>query len=133
MSNKSISISSPDLLPLVLEGPKSTAFNLPRRIWKLGLAGGVLFAGMFGILTESKYVSTNDAVVSTYVETTASLVETYLLSVRIPNIPANKTPPASPSFQIRLGKLKAVDLGPSRTRGSRSGEDIEIDLLDIQF
>src|ERR1035441_113786 len=94
MSNKSISISSPDLLPLVLEGPKSTAFNLPRRIWKLGLAGGVLFAGMFGILTESKYVSTNDAVASTYV-----------LSVRTPVDGTVTGLPIAAGVNVQSGEL----------------------------
>jgi multidrug resistance efflux pump len=75
MSDKSISITSSEALPLELEGLKSSAFKLHRRFWKLGIAGGVLFAGAFGILSENKYVSTNDAVVSTYVLSVRTPVE----------------------------------------------------------
>lgn len=54
-------------LPLPLPEVAARAIRIPRRVIKLGFAGSILFAGVYGIVSENKYVSTSNAVVTTYV------------------------------------------------------------------
>lgn len=54
-------------LPLPLTAIRARPIRMPRRFIKMGVGGSILFAGIYGVIAENKYISTNDAVISTYV------------------------------------------------------------------
>ena len=54
-------------LPLTLSGTETSAVRIPRRPLKLGFACTLFLAGAYGILSDSQYVSSSNAIVSAYV------------------------------------------------------------------
>jgi multidrug resistance efflux pump len=75
MSEESTSAPTAKALPVPLERQKARTFRISRRFWKLGIAGGVACAGVLAVLSESEYVATSNAVVSTYVLSVRTPIE----------------------------------------------------------
>ena len=72
MSDQSISVASP---AVSLPRDKTAFFRLSHKPFKVCLAGGILCIGLFAVFSESKFVSTSDAVVSSYILAVRAPVE----------------------------------------------------------
>lgn len=81
-------------LPLPVPVADRRAVRLPKRFIKMGITGSFLFAGIYGVVSEHKYVSTTDAVVSSYV-----------LSVRTPIDGTVTGMPLAAGIYVRQGDL----------------------------
>jgi multidrug resistance efflux pump len=75
MQDQAASVAEPAPSRSRLQAIKATLSNFPGKPLKVAVAAGVLCAGAFGVLSENRFISTSDAVVSTYVLAVRTPVE----------------------------------------------------------